>query len=250
MKRFLESQITSLGKSVLILFQVFKRGFNLKNFASEFLKQLEIQGVKSLTVVFFSAMSIGMVVAVQFGKNIINNFGAEDLVGGFVAIAFFRELAPVFIALVLAGKIGAAITAEIGSMKVTEQIDAMMVFNMEPIQFLIAPRLFALLLTGPVITIYGLFIAIFSGQLFTKFILNLNSAVFLDSVRLSLGDLDFQVLLIKSLIFSLLIGSIASLNGLNTKGGLEAVGRQTTKTVVWSFLSIFISNYIITSIFF
>ena len=179
MKSFLEKQIENFGKSILILFQVFNHGFNLKNFIHEFLRQLEIQGIKSLIVVFFSAMSIGMVVAVQFGKNIIYNFGAEDLVGGFVAIAFFRELAPVFIAIVLAGKVGAAITAEIGSMKVTEQIDAMQVFNMQPIQFLVAPRLFALLITGPILTIYGLFIAIqISGQLFTKFILNLNSCCF------------------------------------------------------------------------
>ena len=246
----LKNSITNFGKSVLTISGIFASIPCLKNLSREYLKQLEIQGIQSLFVVFFSATSIGMVVAVQFGKEIIGNFGAGNLVGGFVAMAFFRELAPVFIAVVLAGKVGAAITAELGAMKVTEQIDAMEVFNMNPKHFLLTPRLLALLSAGPLLTIYGTVIAILSGQFFTKLILDLPPGTFFESVKSSIHDIDFIAMILKSIIFSLIIGIIASLNGLNTRGGSEAVGEQTTKTVVWCFLSIFVVNYLITSMLF
>ena len=184
----------------------------------ETLSQMEMGGVRSLPIVSLSASFIGMAVSVQFAREIIGRFGAGNLIGGFVSIAMLRELAPVFVAIVITGNIGAAVTAEIGTMKVTDQVDAMKVFRIQPLQYLVVPRLVAMAIVGPILTIYGAFLSILSGQLFTEVLLHVPAELFWNSVRETASLTDITNMVIKSFVFSIAIALIASLNGLATRG--------------------------------
>jgi phospholipid/cholesterol/gamma-HCH transport system permease protein len=183
-------------------------------------------------------------------NELIETYGAENAVGGLVALAISRELAPVVTAIVIAGRVGASITAEIGSMKVTEQIDALRVMDINPIDYLVVPRLLAGAFITPFMTIIAAIAAILSAMYLSYYYKGLSFGVFLNSVQDMVSTLDVIVALIKASCFGILIVTIASTFGLNVKGGADAVGFYTTRTVVWSLIVIFIFNYMITSIFY
>lgn len=212
--------------------------------------QIERYGIASLPIVALSASFIGMAISVQIAREMVVRYGADTFVGGFVSVSMCREFAPIFVAVVLAGNIGASMTAEIGTMKVTEQVDALQVFRVRPINYLVVPRLVSTAISGPVLTIFGAFVAILSGQLFTEFMVSVSAPIFWESVRFNTDMTDIVSMLVKSLAFSTAIALIAACNGLATQGGSEAVGQRTTRTVVASLLAIFALNYLITSIFF
>lgn len=212
--------------------------------------QIERAGIGSIPIVCLSASFIGMAISVQIAREIVVRYGADNLVGGFVALTILRELAPVFVAIVLAGNIGASITAELGTMKVTDQVDAMKVFRIDPLIYLVVPRILATMLSGPALTVVGAIIGILSGQIFTEYLVGIPAEVFWDSVRYTATMRDVANMLVKAVVFSIAIALIASNNGLATKGSSEAVGRNTTRTVVWCLLAIFILNYFFTSLFF
>jgi phospholipid/cholesterol/gamma-HCH transport system permease protein len=217
---------------------------------SETIYQIDKGGVGSLPIVALSASFIGMAISVQIAREIVVRYGADVVVGGFVALSMVRELAPVFVAIVITGNIGAAITAEIGTMKVTDQVDALEVFRIHPLDYLVVPRLISTCVVGPVLTLFGAYLAILTGQLFTELMVNVPAGIFWESVRYNLRVADVVNMLVKSLVFAMAIAIISCSNGLGTKGSSEAVGQSTTKTVVWCLLSIFLLNYMLTSIFF
>lgn len=212
--------------------------------------QIYKAGVGSLFIVIITSMFIGLAISVQLGKELSERFGAEHFVGGLIAMATVRELAPVITAIVVAGRVGAAISAEIGSMKSSEQIDALEVLGVSPIKYLLVPRLIAAAITTPFLTTVAAFISILAGMVLTKASVNLDYGIFLDSVRETIEERDIFVMLLKSVVFGALISILATTLGLQVKGGAEAVGNATTKTVVLSIIFIFTFNYIITSFFF
>lgn len=242
--------IASIGEAGLMLARVAGKIAQGRIDWEQVLIHLDRSGIGSLPIVAVSATFIGMAISVQFAREIVTRYGADNLVGSFVAVSMFRELAPVFVAVVLAGNIGAAMTAEIGAMKVTDQVDALEVFHIPPLEYLVVPRLLATMLVGPLLTAFGAFMALLSGQLFTEFMVNIPGDIYWESVQFGTRMIDVVNMLVKALVFSVAIAVIAASNGLTTTGSSEAVGRNTTGTVVWCLLAIFMLNYLLTSLFF
>lgn len=217
---------------------------------SDTIFQASTRGVDSIVIILITCIFIGMALALQLTNELIETYGAESAVGGLVALAIIRELAPIVTAIVIAGRVGASITAEIGSMKVSEQIDALRVMDIDPIKYLIVPRLLAGAFITPLMTIVAGIAAILSAMYLSYSYKSLEFGVFLDSVKEMLTMKDIFVALLKASCFGTLIVTIACTFGLNVVGGANEVGNYTTKTVVWSLIIIFIANYLITSLFY
>lgn len=246
----LQSFLFMVGQSYLNLYRAINTTIKGKINLQDTLFQASTRGVDSIIIILITCTFIGMALALHMTNELIENYGAENAVGGLVALAITRELAPVVTAIVIAGRVGASITAEIGTMKVTEQIDALRVMDIDPIDYLIVPRLIAGALIAPLLTIIAATAAILSAMYLSYNYKGLEFSVYLESVQEMLKTKDLIVALLKASCFGMLIVTIASTFGLNVKGGADAVGNYTTKTVVWSLIVVFIANYIITSIFY
>jgi phospholipid/cholesterol/gamma-HCH transport system permease protein len=242
--------ISNIGESGINFFQAVHYIFLGRINIGETAIQIQKAGIGSIFIVSITAIFIGLAMSTQLAKQLAENYGAGNLVGGLVAIAVVRELAPVITSIVVAGRVGASISAEIGSMKTTEQIEALQVLGIDTIRYLLVPRLVAAAITSPLLTVLSAFLSILAGMFLTSLTINLNSAVYLDSIRRALPVGDVFVMMLKSLIFGIAISILATTSGLQVKGGAEEVGNAATKTVVWSIILIFTFNYIITSIFF
>lgn len=242
--------LSMVGQSAINLYRAITSLLRGKINFQDTLVQASTRGVDSIIIILITCTFIGMALALHMTNELIETYGAETAVGGLVALAITRELAPVVTAIVIAGRVGASITAEIGSMKVTEQIDALKVMGIDPIDYLIIPRLIAGAAISPLLTIIAATAAILSAMYLSFSLKGLEFAIFLESIQDMVTTRDLLVALLKASCFGILIVTIASTFGLNVKGGADAVGNYTTKTVVWSLIVIFFTNYIITSIFY
>ena len=213
------------------------------------LKQMEEVGVKSLPVVLITAASTGMVLALQ-SYNGFRRFNAESLVGTVVALSMTRELGPVLTGLIVAGRAGAAMAAELGTMRVTEQIDALVTMAVNPVKYLIVPRVLAGLLMLPILTIFADLIGIGGGYLVSVGLLDVNPVVYLRRTVDYLELSDIFGGLMKAAVFGFLIAMVSCYKGFNTQGGAEGVGKSTTGAVVLSSMLIIISDYYMTSMLF
>ncbi|MDT8903776.1 MlaE family ABC transporter permease [Anaeroselena agilis] len=234
------------GRVVLLVGQTLasmRRSPNLR----QVLRQMAHLGVDSLPIVALTMLFTGMVMTVQIAHEFIK-YGAQSSVGGVVAIAMGRELSPVLTGVVAAGRVGAAITAEIGSMKVTEQIDALRVMATNPVAYLIVPRLIACVLMLPVLVIFADMIGTVGGYLVATLYAGINSFTFLHSIKVFAAVNDVTGGLVKSMFFGAIIAIIGCYKGLTTAEGAEGVGKATTGSVVASMILIFISNYFLSLI--
>ncbi len=213
------------------------------------LDQMAAVGPESLLIALLTAAFVGAVFTIQVAREFIN-FGATTAVGGVLALALTRELAPVLTAVVLAGRVGSAFAAEIGTMKVTEQIDALYMLKTDPIDYLVIPRVLACCLMLPILTILSLIIGMTGGVLIATNIYDISETVFLDSARNLVGVWDLCSAAIKAAIFGILIAVIGCSWGLTTTGGAKGVGQSTTTAVVTALLAIFIFNFFLTWIMF
>ncbi|MFM9158278.1 MAG: MlaE family lipid ABC transporter permease subunit, partial [Dolichospermum sp.] len=195
------------------------------------LEQLAIVGPDSFFIALLTAIFVGAVFTIQVAKEFIN-FGAGNLVGGVLAVALTRELTPVLTAVILAGRVGSAFAAEIGTMKVTEQIDALLMLKTDPIDYLVIPRLLACFIMLPILTLLSLVTGMSGGLLIATRIYNLSDTVFLDSARDFLDMWDIGKAMIKASCFGVLIAIIGCSWGLTTTGGAKGVGQSTTTAVV------------------
>jgi len=211
------------------------------------LRQMAHLGVDSLPIVLLTMLFTGMVMTVQSAHEFVK-YGAQSSVGGVVAIAMGRELAPVLTGVVAAGRVGAAITAEIGSMKVTEQIDALRVMATNPVAYLVVPRLIACVVMLPILVIFADIIGTVGGYLVATLYAGINSFTFLNSIKVFAVVNDVTGGLIKSMFFGAIIAIIGCYKGLTTAEGAEGVGKATTGSVVMSMILIFISNYFLSVI--
>jgi phospholipid/cholesterol/gamma-HCH transport system permease protein len=211
--------------------------------------QAVFAGVDSLIIVFFVALFTGIVIAMQSAYQ-LSRFGANIYVAPMVSIGLARELGPVLTSLVVAGRVGAAITAELGTMKVTEQIEALETMALNPVRFLVVPRFLALVVMLPCLVIFADIIGILGGFLVGVFNLHLNPYRYITfSFQFMLWK-DVWTGLIKSAVFGCVISMIGCYMGLRTKGGAEGVGRATTLSVVTSFILIILFDCILTGIFY
>lgn len=212
-------------------------------------EQMVFSGVRSVLIVFFVALFTGIVLAMQSAYQ-LEKLGATMYVASLVAISMARELAPVLTALVVAGRVGAAITAELGSMQVTEQIEALQTLAINPIRYLVLPRILALLIMLPCLTIFADLVGMIGGWLIGVYNLKLSSGLYIDKTLQFLKLKDIYTGLFKSFIFAGIISIIGSYMGLSTKGGAEGVGNSTTVSVVTSFILVILADCIITGIFY
>lgn len=213
------------------------------------LDQMAAVGPESLLIALVTAAFVGMVFTVQVAREFIN-LGAGTAVGGVLALALCRELAPVLTAVVLAGRVGSAFAAEIGTMRVTEQIDALLILKTDPIDYLVIPRVIACCLMLPILTIMCMVTGMMGGLLIATNLYGISQSIFLDSVRNFLDIWDICSAAIKAFCFGALIAVIGCSWGLTTTGGAKGVGQSTTTAVVTSLLAIFIVNFLLTWVMF
>jgi len=212
-------------------------------------EQMVFMGTKSIVIVFFVCFFTGIVLAMQSAYQ-LQKMGGVIYVASLVSIAICRELGPVLTALVLAGRIGAAITAEIGSMKVNEQIEALETMGINPVRYLVAPKVAALFLMLPCLTVVGDLAGMLGGFLVGVGDLQINAHLYLQTAFKFLTLKDVYTGLSKSLVFALIISLVGCYQGLNTKGGAVGVGKATTVSVVTSFIMIIIADCIVTGIYY
>jgi phospholipid/cholesterol/gamma-HCH transport system permease protein len=211
--------------------------------------QMEQLGVRSLSVAAVATTFTGMVLALQTAYS-LPSLGVKYYIGSVVAKSLVRELGPVLTALIVGGRIGAGMTAEIGTMTVTEQIDAMRSMAVDPVKKLVAPKLGAVLVMLPSLTVIGCGLGILGGLLVAVFQLHVQASVYLNNIVQNLALSDIVSGVGKSFVFGYIIAIIGCFNGLHTAGGADGVGRATTDTVVQLSISIMISDYFLTRLFF
>jgi phospholipid/cholesterol/gamma-HCH transport system permease protein len=213
------------------------------------LEQMSVVGPDSLLVALVTAAFVGMVFTIQVAQEFIN-FGAITAVGGVLAISLTRELGPVLTAVIVAGRVGSAFAAEIGTMRVTEQIDALYMLNTDPVDYLVIPRLLACCLMLPILTVLSLLTGMAGGFVVATTIYSVPQQVFLESAKNFLDLWDLWSGLIKAIVFGALIAIIGSSWGLTTMGGAKGVGQSTTAAVVTSLLAIFVTNFFLSWLMF
>jgi phospholipid/cholesterol/gamma-HCH transport system permease protein len=210
-----------------------------------FFDALESFGVGSLFIVLFTGVFAGLVMAYQFHVG-FSLFNAETLVGGTVAISLTRELGPVLTGLMVAGRTGSAITTEIGTMRVTEQIDAMAVMAVNPVQYLVAPRVAAAVLMMPVLTTLFNFVGILAAYILSVYTLGIDPGMFVSYIRDFVDSYDLAMSAVKGASFGLAIAIIACYKGFYAQGGAKGVGEATTSSVVTCSVAILFIDYWLT----
>jgi len=213
------------------------------------IRQMMRIGAKALPMAALTSFSIGLTLAMQ-GAHELRRMGAEMYVPDLVSVSLLRELGPLLIAVIVIGRSGSAVTAELGTMKVSEEIEALQVMAINPIRFLVVPRFLAMVIMLPVLTVFGNYVGMLGGWTICHYALEMNTATYvMRSVEASrLGDLYTGLL--KSLVFGWLVITIACHAGLEVEGGAEGVGTATTASVVYSILAVLVANAILTSLFF
>lgn len=245
--KFILHSCASTGKIVILFLDTCARlgHANLR----ETVRQMARLGADSLPIVLMTIMFTGMVLAVQTSKEFVR-FGAASSVGGVVAIAMGRELAPVLTGVVVAGRVGAAIAAEIGTMKVTEQIDALRVMATNPTTYLVVPRFLAAVLMLPILIVFANAIGSIGGWVVATNYANISSFTYINSIKVFMEPFDMVGGMIKGGVFGGIIAIVGCHKGLYAKQGAEGVGVATTAAVVLSIILIFISNYFLSIILF
>jgi phospholipid/cholesterol/gamma-HCH transport system permease protein len=211
---------------------------------SEIKKHMDELGVKTLGIVSITGFIIGLVLAMQ-SQPVMARFGATDFLPGMVALTVVRELAPVITALIFAGRVSSGIGAELGSMRVTEQIDAMEVTAVNPFKYLVVTRVMATTMILPILTVYVIIIAIFGGFLAIIMTESMNFTYYIDSVIRSIEFGDFVPSVAKTFVFGYIVGIVGSYKGFSTEGGTEGVGRASTTSVVLASLLILIFDMVL-----
>jgi phospholipid/cholesterol/gamma-HCH transport system permease protein len=205
-------------------------------------------GVRSLGIVCLVVFFVGLVIAMQSAYELVK-MGTEIYVGKVVGLTILRELGPLIATIVLGGRCGAAIAAEIGTMKVNEEVEALRIMGINPVRFLVAPRVMAFTIMAPILAVIADYVGIMGGYLLATTQLHLTGSQYIDIMVNGLVLEDFLSGIIKSVFFGLLVGSIACYFGYQTEGGAEAVGRSTTMSVVTSIVMIILADAILTGIF-
>lgn len=241
--------VEETGKVMLFflrtLMWTFRPPLNLKNI----IRQMEEVGVNSIPVVLIMAIFTGMVLALQSYTG-FRRFNAEAFVGTVVALSMVRELGPVLSGLMVSGRVGAGMAAELGTMQVTEQIDALYTLATNPVKYLIVPRFLAALSVMPLLVILSDIIGIIGGYIVSVSLLGTNPTIYTKRTWDYMELDDIYIGLLKACIFGMIIAVVSCYQGFYTRGGAEGVGKATTRAVVLSSLVILVSNYFITALMF
>jgi len=240
--------ITGLGNYTIFQLKIlplfFKSPFRIK----QLFEQINFMGFGSLGVIFLTSFFTGLVEAVQL-YNGFHKFGVEDFMGYTVFISICKELGPVFAALMVVSRGISAYAAELGSMRVTEQIDALDVMAVDSKQYLIIPRILGTIISLPILILFFDAVANIGAYLISVYALDVNGYNYLENIK-QFGEIgDFKEGIIKGIVFAYLISSVGTYIGYNTRGGAKGVGISTTKAVVISSILIFVADYIVSAMF-
>lgn len=246
--KFLTYYITDMGEMVFLTLRINRWMFKKPFGGKLILQQMVKIGVESVPVAVTTALFTGMVLALQSGFTLETKIkGVSQFLGSVVSLALVRELGPVLTAMVIAGRMGSAVAAEIGTMQVTEQIDALHTLAANPIKYLAVPRFLAFTFMLPLLTIFADLVG-WAGGLFVSSLKFTSAVTYIDSTQSSIETGDIMGGLIKAVFFGGIIAVVSCRQGFATTNGAEGVGRATTNAVVFSFMLILISDYALTAI--
>lgn len=209
-------------------------------------EQVILTGNNSLALVAMISVLIGMILALQSAYQ-LRQMGVTNLVANLVAVSMTRELAPLITAILVAGRVGSAITAEIGTMKISQEIDALKVMGIDPMTLVVVPRLLGLLIAVPALTIFSSLLGILGGSVVGVFVLGLGARGYLSDSLGALVQQDLWGSVVKALVFGFLIGVVACQQGLDTEGGADEVGRSTTRSVVRAIVLVIVADLFVTA---
>lgn len=238
-----------LGGLSSLAFQTFYFTFRKPIQQDRIIEQIKKAGYDSFPIVSSVALFIGFIFALQTAY-FMQRMGSEMYIASLVALALVRELGPVITALVVAGRVGASITAELGSMQVTEQIDALETLAANPIKYLVVPRFLALVIVLPILTLYANAIGILGSYLICVYKLGISSSMYLQVTFEALLFKDLFTGLFKTIFFGMIIALVSCYEAFNVEGGAEGVGRATTRSVVLTFMMIILADCFFTAIFY
>jgi phospholipid/cholesterol/gamma-HCH transport system permease protein len=238
---------TEIGSVLIFLGQTLRWTFSPPLDVKSLLKQMEQIGFNSIPVVITTALSTGMVLALQSYTG-FKRFGAETLIGTVVSLSMTRELGPVLTGLMVAGRAGAAMAAELGTMRVTEQIDALSTLATNPMKYLVVPRFVASTLMMFFLTALGMIVGITGGYFVGVKVLGSNPVTYINNSINNTEVTDIWYGLVKALVFGAVVGLIGCYKGFNTEGGAEGVGKATTGAVVISCMLILILDYFLSAV--
>ena len=243
----LTEKIDNFGKFILFQLQLFPLFFSKPRFR-ELFREIYIIGIGTSGVIFLTAFFTGMVEAIQLYSG-FHQFGVEAFMGYTIFISITKELGPVFGSLMLISRAISAMSAELGTMRVTEQIDAIETLALDSRKILIIPKIQATIISLPILVILFDFIGNISAYLISTYVLDINPITYQNIIMQNLQLSDIATGIIKAFIFGYVVSSIGTYIGYLTKGGAKGVGESTTKAVVYSAISVFMFNYLISSVF-
>ena len=243
----LRAGMEEMGAMFILAGRALARGVQPPSSLPAVVYQVESLGARSVAIGTLTSAFAGLVIAIQFGF-FLARFGVQHTVGKVVVLTLFRELAPVLTALTVGARIGSGIAAELGSMTVTEQVDAVRALGADPIKKLVVPRVYACLIVMPMLTVLADVTGFLAGAAVTKFEYDISFAQFFSSALDTVDESDFISGVGKSVVFGLIIAVVGCYKGLNVQGGTEGVGRATTQTVAVASVAVLLADFFLTKL--
>lgn len=237
-----------IGKYFSMLKQVFSRPQRARVFREAISREIEELGIKSIGIIAFISFFIGGVIALQTALNLENPLIPKSLIGFAAKRSIILEFAPTFCSIILAGKVGSYITSSIGTMRVTEQIDALEVMGINSLNYLVLPKIIATVLFYPFLITLGMILGVFGGWVAGTLTGIFSGVDYVEGVQMEFDPYLIQYSIIKTLVFAFLIATVPSYQGYYVKGGSLEVGKASTQSVVWTIVIIVICNYFLTQL--
>lgn len=243
--------LRGLGQAILMLLEAIlyiPRALDRRS-RHELIYQMYVAGIKSLGVITVVAAFTGMILALQTGLE-LRRFGLQQNIGTAVTVVMLREMGPFMTALIIAASVGSAIAAQIGTMVVSEEVSALEIMSINPVRFLVMPRLLALAIMMPILTVYTNILGIVGGAIIGATQLQVSIQAYFDNAQLFAQNKDLYVGLLKAVVFGVVIATTACHQGFSTSEGAVGVGQATRRTVIISFLTILVLGYMMTRLFY
>lgn len=238
--------IEHVGKYFMMLRQVFRKPQRARVFKETLFREIEELGIKSLGIIAFISFFIGGVIALQTALNLESPFIPKSLIGFAAKRSIILEFAPTFCSIILAGKVGSYITSSIGTMRVTEQIDALEIMGVNSLNYLVLPKIIATVFFYPFLVVLGMFLGIFGGWVAGVLSGLFSGSDYIVGLQTEFNPFLIKYAIIKTLVFAFLIATVPSYHGYYVKGGSLEVGKASTQSVVWTTVIIVIANYFLT----
>jgi len=240
----LVKQARHAGRALLLFVDTCAQLPNTGRVLPQLMRQIEMAGFGSIVVLALIAGLTGMIMAMQTGFE-LHKMGLQENLGAIIGATFLREMGPIWCAIIILARVGAAIAAELGTMVVNEEVDALRAMSINPLRYLVLPRILALVIAMPLLTAIADFVGLAGGAIVSQAMFDVTIAKFKESAILLLNGPDFWYGVFKSSVFACIIGTIACDRGLNTSDGAEGVGRATTSTVVLAVVFVLVSDFVL-----